>query len=149
MSWKALAAENPELAKYGLSRFESRVAYLATIRKDGSPRVHPVTPFVANDRLFVGMEKSSPKGWDLRREPRFAIHCAVEDDEGGMGEFSIAGTARFAESIAGLTLAKENAPYEWSDSYILFELSVEKALSKVYLENGIKRMRYSLASTGN
>ena len=55
MSWKALENGNKKLAEFGLERFSSQVAYLATVRKDGSPRVHPVTPIIGQGHLFVFM----------------------------------------------------------------------------------------------
>jgi hypothetical protein len=82
MSWKDFEEANPELAAFGLERFKSGVAYLATVRKDGSPRVHPVTPIVGDGYLFVFMEPTSPKGYDLRRDGRYAMHSAVSDSSG-------------------------------------------------------------------
>jgi len=41
MSWKHLEDGQAELAAFGAERLNGRVAYLATIRKDGAPRVHP------------------------------------------------------------------------------------------------------------
>ena len=59
------------------------VAYLATLRRDGAPRLHPFCPIVAADRLFAAIPRRSPKGWDLRRDPRCVIHAmpGPEDDE--------------------------------------------------------------------
>jgi hypothetical protein len=59
------------------------IAYLATVRRDGGPRLHPFCPILAGDRLFAAIPGSSPKGWDLRRDPRCVIHAmpGVEDDE--------------------------------------------------------------------
>jgi hypothetical protein len=59
------------------------VAYLATLRPDGAPRLHPFCPIIAGDRLFAAIPRRSPKGWDLRRDPRCAIHAmpGPEDDE--------------------------------------------------------------------
>jgi hypothetical protein len=59
------------------------VSYLASIRRDGGPRVHPFCPILAGGRLFAAIPKSSPKGWDLRRDPRCAIHAlpGPSDDE--------------------------------------------------------------------
>lgn len=45
------------------------IAYLATIRRDGAPRVHPFCPIIASGRLFAAVPRSSPKGHDLRRDP--------------------------------------------------------------------------------
>jgi hypothetical protein len=44
MSWNELENAAPELATFGLKRFEIGAAYLATLGQDGAPRVHPVTP---------------------------------------------------------------------------------------------------------
>lgn len=59
------------------------VAFLASIRPDGSPRLHPFCPVLAAGRLFAAIPLSSPKGADLRRDPRCAIHAlpGIDDDE--------------------------------------------------------------------
>ena len=146
MSWQALVDGNKDLADFGLSRFSSRVAYLGTIRKDGSPRVHPVTPFIADGNLFVGMHPNSPKGHDLRRDGRYALHCSVEDDEGGGGEFAIFGHAQLTEDPELRALADEHAPYELLESHILFLLSVERALSTIYSGDETRRIRWNAAN---
>src|ERR1051325_1757108 len=87
ITWSQFAAAAPDLSAFGKARLENRIAYLATIRPDGSPRVHPVSPFIVAGHLFVYMEPTSPKGHDLRRDPRYSMHCAVEDNSRGGGEF--------------------------------------------------------------
>lgn len=59
------------------------IAFLATIRPDGSPRLHPFCPILAGGRLFAAIPGNSPKGHDLRRDPRCAIHAlpGPDDDE--------------------------------------------------------------------
>jgi hypothetical protein len=59
------------------------ISYLASVRPDGAPRLHPFCPVVAAGRLFAAIPRSSPKGWDLRRDPRCVIHAlpGPEDDE--------------------------------------------------------------------
>lgn len=47
------------LAEHGL-------AYLTTTRADGSRRVHPVVPVLADGDLFVAISDWSPKRRDLR-----------------------------------------------------------------------------------
>ncbi|MCA1555037.1 MAG: pyridoxamine 5'-phosphate oxidase family protein, partial [Chloroflexi bacterium] len=74
--WANFAAAAPELAAFGAQRLHGSVAYLATIRPDGAPRVHPVTPIIGEGHLFVFMEPTSPKGKDLQRDNRYALHCA-------------------------------------------------------------------------
>lgn len=122
------------------------MAYLATIRPDGSPRVHPVSPFIAQGRLFVYMEPTSPKGHDLRRDPRYAMHCAVEDNSGGQGEFIIMGRGQKIDDAEERRAAFEQAEligYNPKDRYVLFELSVEEVMTTTYEDGDPKRERWS------
>jgi hypothetical protein len=59
------------------------IAYLATVRRDGAPRLHPFCPILCDGRLFAAIPRRSPKGWDLRRDPRCVIHATPgpNDDE--------------------------------------------------------------------
>jgi pyridoxamine 5'-phosphate oxidase-like protein len=60
-----------------------RIAYLATVRRDGGPRLHPFCPIIAGGRLYAAIPLASPKGHDLRRDPRCVVHAmpGPEDDE--------------------------------------------------------------------
>ena len=77
MSWKVFADDCPELASLGYEKLNGRIVYLATIKKDGSPRLHPVTPAIGNGMLFMFTEPSSPKIGDLKRDGRYAMHSAI------------------------------------------------------------------------
>ena len=135
-AWGEFADASPELAAFGAERFEStHVAYLATERKDGWPRVHPVSPIIGQGHLFLFMEPTSPKGHDLRRHVRYALHSSVSDPSGTSGEFSVSGKALLVDDPAIRAIAAEAASYTPADHYILFELTIESALSTVY-ENG-------------
>lgn len=148
MSWQALQDQAAELAAFGARRLtDLRVAYLATVDAAGAPRVHPVTPIVAPHGLSVFMEPSSPKGADLDRGSRYALHCAVENDQGGGGEFRVRGTAKRVTDPQRRDLAATHAPYEPADRYILFELLVDDALSTSYDDHGNSvRQRWRAAS---
>ena len=132
MSWKDLENAAPELATFGLKRFEIGVAYLATVRQDGSPGVHAVTPIIGQGHLFLFMEPTSPKGHDLRREGRYALHSAVSDSNGTSGEFIFMGRAKFIVDSAKRSLASQLASYTPADRYILFELNIERAGATIY-----------------
>lgn len=148
MTWQQLEDEAAEFAAFGADRFRSaRVAYLATVDGSGAPRVHPVTPIVAPGRLFVFMEPTSPKGADLDRGSRYALHCAVEDDEGGGGEFLVKGTATRVTDPAQRALAGTHAPYDPAERYVLFELLVQEAFSTRYAEDGTPVRRRWVAAT--
>ena len=135
MSWKSLEDQQPELAAFGAERLNGQVAYLATIRKDGSPRVHPMTPIIGQGHLFVFMEPTSPKGHDLQRDGRYAIHCAVSDNSGASGEFNITGYAHLVDNPELRALAVSLASYAPAERYILFEFDLESAASTIYPED--------------
>jgi hypothetical protein len=99
-TWAQFEREAPEVAEVATRLWPGQLAlhrhgplpdgaswfalsYLGTVRRDGGPRVHPFCPILADGRLFAAIPRSSPKGWDLRRDPRCVIHAlpGVNDDE--------------------------------------------------------------------
>jgi Pyridoxamine 5'-phosphate oxidase len=142
MSWKILEENQPDLAAFGAEHLNGRVAYLATLRKDGSPRVHPMTPIIGQGHLFVFMEPTSPKGHDLRRDGRYAIHCAVSDTSGTSGEFIITGQAHLTDTPQLRALAVQLASYSPADRYILFEFDIDNAASTVYQDGQAIRQNW-------
>ncbi len=146
MNWGQFADSAPGLAEAGRACLSGRVAYLATLRRDGSPRVHPVSPDISTRGLFVFMEPTSPKGKDLRRDGRYSLHSSVEQGPGGYLEFFVAGQATVVESAdvraeaAAAAGAQGDNPAE---SYILFELSLEEVLFTSYVSGSPRRQRWS------
>lgn len=132
-SWNEFARQAPELAAFGEARFHSEVAYLGTLRADGGPRVHPVTP-ILGEQLYLFMEPTSPKGKDLQRDSRYTLHCSVEDSNGGEGEFYVRGRAILVDDPLTRAQAAQASPYEPQDRYILFMLTVEFAFMNTYVE---------------
>ena len=132
MTWQNLEEQQPDLAAFGAERLHGQVSYLATVRKDGSPRVHPMTPIIGHGHFFVFMEPTSPKGHDLQRDGRYAIHCAVSDNSGASGEFSLTGRAQLIENAELRALAVSLASYEPAERYILFEFDIDSAASTIY-----------------
>lgn len=93
MTWRALEAGAPELAREGWARFErTHVCLLGTIREDGSPRISPVEPFVIGGELVFGVMRS-PKLDDLERDARIVLHSSISDINGSEGEFKVYGRA--------------------------------------------------------
>jgi hypothetical protein len=131
--WTEFAQQAPELAAYGETRFRSGAAYLGTLRADGSPRVHPVTPIVG-EQLFVFMEPTSPKGKDLLRDARYTLHCSVEDSNGGDGEFYVRGTAKLIDDPLVRAQAVRASPYVPQDRYLLFMLTIQYAFMNTYMD---------------
>jgi hypothetical protein len=131
-SWKEFAQQAPEFAAFGKVRFQSGVAYLGTLRPDGSPRVHPVTPIIG-EQLFLFMEPTSPKGKDLQRDARYTLHCSVEDSSGGGGEFYVRGRATLTSDPFIREQAVQASSYVPQDHYILFILTIEFAFMNNYV----------------
>lgn len=132
-SWTEFAKQAPEFAAFGETRFRSEVAYLGTLRPDGSPRVHPVTPIIG-EHLFLFMEPTSPKGKDLQRDARYALHCSVEDSGGGGGEFYVRGRGTLTDDPVMREQAVRAAAYAPQNRYILFILTVEFAFMNNYID---------------
>ena len=147
MSWGTFSGEAPALEAVGRQRLAGRVCYLATTTATSSaPRVHPVTPIISGERLFLFMEPASPKGRDLDIDPRYALHCGVEDDAGGAGEFFVSGTAQRTTDPALRLEAVAAASYAPADRYVLFQLLVAKATLRRYIE-GVPRSQSWRSST--
>lgn len=134
-SWQDFANAVPELAAFGEQRFKIGPAYLATVRVNGLPRVHPVTPIIAEGHLLLFMEPTSPKAHDLQRGSGYALHCAVADNNGGEGEFYLTGRAVLTQDRTLRELAARYG-YQPKDHYLLFELTVESAFSTTYPGDG-------------
>jgi len=95
VTWKEFAAAAPELAQAGrslLNQFRVGLAFLATVRADGDPRLHPVCPVLSGDRLFVLITPTSPKRHDLLRDGRYALQTFPQPKPGS-DEFSVTGRA--------------------------------------------------------
>ena len=74
-------AADPDFAAHVRRCFAIRKhATLATLRKDGSPRISGTEVEFADDgEIYLGMMPASLKALDLRRDPRLALHCPTED----------------------------------------------------------------------
>jgi hypothetical protein len=130
--WNEFAEQASDLAAFGKERLTISPAYLATIRDDGAPRVHPVSPIIGAGGLFVFMEPTSPKGRDLRARHRYALHSGVPDMHGSGGEFFVSGRGSLVNDPDLRAVACEAAAYQPEERYILFELEVSEARSNGY-----------------
>jgi hypothetical protein len=94
MTWRDLEEAAPEIARLGRERLEqARVGLLATLRRDGSPRISPVEPYFMRGHLLFGAMAWTLKVRDLDRDPRCTLHSAVTGPDVGEGELKLYGTA--------------------------------------------------------
>ena len=95
MRWSMVEEQQPRLAAASRQRLiEPGVVLVATIRRDGTPRLSPVEPFLLDGELWLSMMPTSRKASDLDRDPRVLVHSVIVSRDGGEGEFKVRGVAR-------------------------------------------------------
>jgi hypothetical protein len=100
-TWTEFAAEAPEIADLTERRLVATgLMMLATLRRDGFPRISPVEAVVADGklalhdgRLWMGMMPGATKSRDLQRDGRLAIHTATADKMVSDGDAKLWGVA--------------------------------------------------------
>ncbi len=93
-TWSEVAVEVPDLAARTQARFESTgLALIATLRRDGSPRISGVEPLFGHGEVWLGMMPDSRKAIDLQRDGRCALHAATADKEVKEGDAKLSGVA--------------------------------------------------------
>jgi hypothetical protein len=98
-SWAEFEALEPEFAGRVRALLTARKHLtMATLRRDGSPRISGTEVQFVDGRLEVGSMPAAVKALDLRRDPRAAIHGPTSDPpadapQGWTGEAKVAGLA--------------------------------------------------------
>ncbi len=139
-TWAEFEGAAPQLSSKGralLYQYGPPLGYIATVRPDGGPRVHPFCPIVAEGGLWAFVLRHSPKCADLRRDPRFAIHafCPTEVDD----EFFVRGRAEPAEPTSDLKeaiIAAALPATVGADQEQLFQLHLDRVLLATYAHRG-------------
>lgn len=138
-SWTEFETAAPELAGKGrklLYQFGVGLGYLATVRRDGGPRVHPFCPILHESGLY-GLIGHSPKQRDLARDGRYAIHSfpSPERDD----EFYLTGHARPRTDAALAAAVRRTMTATGATSSgdeALFEFDIERVLLAEYKPRG-------------
>jgi hypothetical protein len=138
-TWSDLERSQPEMAQV-LRTLLGRIpiAYLATVRRDGSPRVHPVCPILAGEGMYVAVAgesapQPSPKRFDLARDGRFALHAMPGDRD---DEFYVTGRARLVEASIERRLVADAAHFTVHDDDWVFELGIAFAMTAYWEKIG-------------
>lgn len=93
-SWGEVEAAAPELAARARAFFDAHThKTIATLRRDGSPRISGTECVFAEDDLWFGSMHGATKARDLLRDPRFALHSGSDDPEVWAGDAKVAGRA--------------------------------------------------------
>lgn len=109
-SWREVEAEVPELAAVAREFFDAQVhKTLATLRRDGSPRISGTEANFEDGELTFGSMWKATKALDLRRDPRFALHSASIAAD-WRGDAKLAGRAEEVTDPEQKKVAGEGAP---------------------------------------
>jgi hypothetical protein len=137
ITWTEFERQQPALAEAGrrqLYQIHIGLGFLATVRTDGGPRVHPVCPVISDAGLHL-LIVDGPKQRDLRRDGRYALHSGTcpppREDDG----FAVAGRARevtdaaVGQVVRGQVMTERDGKvWPGFEDEVIFELGLERAL---------------------
>ena len=93
-SWSQFESQAPALAEKVRAYLDAHThKTLATLRRDGSPRISGTETSLVDGELYVGSMWQARKALDLRRDPRFALHSGSDDPPQWQGDAKLAGVA--------------------------------------------------------
>lgn len=145
VNWGTFAQQAPEIAEGGrelIYQYGIGLGFLATVRKDGGPRMHPFCPVIFEDGLY-GLIIPSPKRQDLHRDGRYAIHANPPEQVDD--EFYVTGSARYiadtalTDSVRAAFVATGGTT---TGTEQLFEFDIDRALLATYTHRGQWPPRY-------
>ncbi|MBB4684842.1 pyridoxamine 5'-phosphate oxidase family protein [Amycolatopsis jiangsuensis] len=120
-SWQEFGTAAPSLAERLRARFTAADAHvLATLRRDGSPRVSGSEIEFRGDEAYIGSMVDARKARDLLRDGRFALHASPGIEQGG--DAKLAGHAVEVTDPAEVALHQQPQPSH------LFRLDIEEAV---------------------
>jgi hypothetical protein len=92
--WADFEEEAPRFAERARELVvDPGVCLVATVRRDGSPRLSPVEPLLLDGDLWLSMLWGSRKAADLLADDRILVHSIVTTREGLPGEVKVRGRA--------------------------------------------------------
>jgi hypothetical protein len=141
--WHEFVAAAPGLAATGedlLFQFGVGLAFLATVRKDGGPRLHPVCPVLSQGRLYVLIISASLKQQDLLRDGRYALQTFPQPKPDS-AEFYFTGRANLIEEQSLRRAVFHDAKHKTHESESLFELKVERVMHTTWEGWGTAELR--------
>lgn len=100
-SWHEIETAAPEFAAAVRGYMDAHQhKTIATLRKDGSPRISGTEATFVDGDLWWGSMWQARKALDLQRDPRFALHSGSDDPPAWKGDAKISGRAVEVEDDA-------------------------------------------------
>jgi hypothetical protein len=132
VTWQQFEQQAPDLAARVRAQFEATESHLlATLRRDGSPRVSGSEVEFRGTELFIGSMLDAVKAGDLRRDGRFALHAqprSVTDD----GHAKVSGVA---VEVSGPD--ENSSPQGDEEPHHSFRMDVREAVLTTVEGNGL------------
>ena len=139
-SWAVFVAEAPELAARVRSALDAnKHKTMATVRRDGAPRISGTETIFAGDDIWLGSMWQARKAADLLRDPRYALHSATidpgDDPTSWPGEAKLSGRAEAVTDLDRFwAVIADGSP----DSMHLFRLDMTEVVHTRLAETGDK-----------
>jgi pyridoxamine 5'-phosphate oxidase-like protein len=93
-SWSEVETQASDLAARARQIFDAFThKTLATVRRDGSPRISGIEVEFEQGEMWVGSMWRAVKALDLQRDGRFALHSGSTDPPDWTGDAKVAGRA--------------------------------------------------------
>ncbi len=110
-SWHEFEQAAPALAEEVRERLDAHAhKTLATLRRDGGPRISGIESRIAEGELWIGSMWEARKALDLRRDPRFALHSGSADPPDWSGDAKLAGLAEEVTDPALIARLNDGPP---------------------------------------
>ncbi|NLU83218.1 pyridoxamine 5'-phosphate oxidase family protein [Rhodococcus sp. HNM0569] len=134
--WKTFDTEAPQLARAVAARLHAHKHHvLATLRRDGSPRVSGTEVEIYDGTLLLGSMPDARKVQDLRRDPRYALHSNPGHHSMDGGDAKITGRAR---ELSGAEKKRVTDRYpDEIGAADVFALDVEEVVLTTVAGNGL------------
>ena len=128
--WHDFERSEPDLADRVRVRFAGHPhAVLATLRRDGSPRLSGMEAPIRDGHLWLAMMRDSRKAADVRRDPRFSMHSSPDDENLPAGDARVDGRALAAtEAETAVFVAGHRLGIDDPAAMELFTASVERVV---------------------
>lgn len=134
VTWGEFEHSQPGLAEAGqalLYQFGVGLAFLATVRRDGGPRVHPMCPLIHGGGLYAFIVPG-PKQADLHRDGRYSLHSFPgEDNEDAFyctGQAQAVDAPATRQALADLFAAERSGSLVPAPSHQLFSFTLQRCL---------------------
>jgi hypothetical protein len=130
--WRDVEEAEPEFAAAVRERLDAgKHKTMATLRRDGSPRISGTEATFVDGDLWLGSMWMARKAQDLRRDPRIALHSPSADPPEWTGDAKVSGRVEEVdddERRRALVRAQCNEGDGPPGRYHLFRIEIEEVV---------------------